>query len=332
MENVTKIGRQGGPTSYKKCTLRHLAAMAASKKFDVVIIGGGPAGMTAALWCDELKLSSCIIEKRGSMGGQLSWIHNSIENYPGARFSDGSTCLEEFKASISERSFELLLNTSAVALDTDSRSVLTTVGPVAADSIVIASGVRRRRLEVPGEEEFRGKGLLDSGSRDRHQTEGMDVAVVGGGDAALENALILSEFARRVFLIHRRDHFVARREFIDAVAANDKIEPVMNATVVRFGGDRELEFIEIKEITGTRQIRTSHAVVRIGVVPNSEFLHGIIDLDSRGYVRVDHLGRTSVAGVYAIGDIAFPASPTIATAVGSAATVVKTISAVRKHE
>jgi len=300
--------------------------MEISRKFDVVIVGGGPAGMAAALWCDELVLSSCLIEKGRALGGQLAWIHNPINNYPGAEFASGSECIESFKASLSDRIFQLFTYTEVVSIDLEKRTVETSAGTFEGDSIILAMGIRRRELGVPGEVEFRGSGILASGSRDRRQVDGQDVAVIGGGDAALENALILAEFANKVYLIHRRDGFSAREEFIASVAANAKIELILGAKVDKFGGERELAYIDIRHAAGaSRRLPVTKAVVRIGVVPNSEILAGHLDLDERGYVRADRLGRTSADRVYAIGDIANPVSPTIATAVGSAANVVKAI-------
>lgn len=300
--------------------------MEISRKFDVVIVGGGPAGMAAALWCDELGFSSCLIEKGGSLGGQLAWIHNPINNYAAAEFSSGSECIEGFKTSLSGRTFQLFTDTEAVSIDLDKRTVETPGGTFKGDSLVLAMGIRRRELGVPGEMEFRGNGILASGSRDRRQVEGQDVAVIGGGDAALENALILTEYANKVLLIHRRDGFTARNEFIESIASNAKIEPILGATVDEFGGGDQLEFVDVRDAAGSsRRLPVTKAVVRVGVVPNSEMLAGHLDLDETGYVRVDHLGRTSADRVYAIGDIANPVSPTIASAVGSAATVVKSI-------
>jgi thioredoxin reductase (NADPH) len=300
--------------------------MGICSKFDVVIVGGGPAGMGAALWCDELGLSSCLLEKSGAPGGQLSWIHNPIRNYLGAEFRDGAECLERFKASISDRRFELFPNVSAFSIVSETREVITSVGSFSGKAIVIASGVRRRELSVPGEAEFRGRGILDSGSGERQSADGLDVAVVGGGDAALENALILAEFANKVYIIHRRGRFSAREEFIRAVSANPKIECMLETNVEQFGGENELEFVDTISTGGpSRRSSISKAVVRIGVVPNSELLFNAAELDDRGYVRVDYLGRTSAKGIYAIGDVANQTAPTIASAVGAATTAIKSI-------
>lgn len=302
--------------------------MGSCGKFDVVIIGGGPAGMAAALWCDELGLTSCLLEKRGTFGGQLAWIHNPIRNYLGADFRDGADCLKHFEASIADRRFEAFANRMVFSIAADTREVLTSTGSFTGAAIVVATGVRRRELGVPGEAEFRGLGILDSGSRDRQETLGLNVAVVGGGDAALENALILAEFASKVYLIHRRDRFSAREGFIRSVADNSKIECLMETQVERFGGEQELESVDVIGADSiSRRLSVSKAVVRIGVQPNSALLSNVAEVDDRGYVKVDSVGRTSADGIYAVGDVANPVAPTISTAVGSAATAVKSIAA-----
>lgn len=302
--------------------------MGSCGKFDVVIIGGGPAGMAAALWCDELGLTSCLLEKGGTFGGQLAWIHNPIRNYLGASFRDGADCLKHFEASLADRRFEAFPNLMVFSIAADTREVLTSAGSFTGAAIIVATGVRRRELGVPGEDEFRGLGILDSASRDRQETLGLNVAVVGGGDAALENALILGDFASKVYLIHRRDRFSARKEFIRSVAENSKIECLMETQVERFGGEQELESVDVIGTDSiSRRLSVSKAVVRIGVQPNSALLSNVAEVDDRGYVKVDSVGRTSADGIYAVGDVANPVAPTISTAVGSAATAVKSIAA-----
>lgn len=300
--------------------------MGVCSDFDVIIVGGGPSGMAAALWCDELGLSSCLFEVSGTLGGQLSWIHNPIRNYLGLEFRDGTDCLDKFQASLADRQFQLFSDITVFSISAETCEVITSAGKFAGKAIIIATGVRRRKLDVPGEVEYRGRGILESGSRDRKQVAGARVAVIGGGDAALENALILADFADKVYLIHRRNRFSAREEFRNAVAANSKIDTLFQYEVERFGGGSELSYMDLRSVDGTsRRLGASKAVVRIGVEPNSELLVDHNDLDSNGYVKVNHLGQTAVKNLYAIGDVSNPVAPTIASAVGSAACAVKAI-------
>lgn len=294
-------------------------------QFDVVIVGAGPAGIAAALWCDDLKLTACLVERSSQIGGQLHWIHNPISNYPGTQFAGGSEAVRRFKGSLAGKLVTVKTDAHVLKVDVNSRSVfIEGEQPISGKAILLATGVRRRKLEVTGEAEFRNKGILESGSRDRRDASGKRVAVVGGGDAALENALILAEHAEKVYLIHRRERFSARKEFIRSAKAIDRIEAVLNARVKEFGGSEGLEFIDIELAEGgSERIVIENAVVRIGVLPNSELLARSVNLDDAGYVIVDRIGQTSAPDIYAVGDVAFPESPTIATSVGSAATAIK---------
>ena len=297
-----------------------------TSEFDVIIAGGGPAGMSAALWCADLGLNACLIDCRSDLGGQLHWIHNPIENYIGAKFADGTECLHRFKASLPDRRIELRTDEEIDRIELESGSVVVHAGEkLAARAFVLATGVRRRTLGVPGEEEFKRKGILGSGSRDRRQAADLRVAVIGGGDAALENALILAEHAEKVYLIHRREEFSARPGFVEAVDRHQKIEIIFSARVKELGGSEHLEFLDLEDPEkGIHRLLIDKAVIRIGFEPNSELLN-MAEIDDAGYLVVDAVGRTSLKRVYAIGDVAHPTSPTIATAVGSAATAVKTI-------
>ena len=304
-------------------------------QFDVAIVGGGPAGMSAALWCDELDLRVCLLERASDVGGQLHLIHNQIENYPGAKFRNGAECSRRFKDSLAGRRITLMSDQYVDSIDVETRSVLIRgAGRIHAKAIVLATGVRRRTLGVAGEDEYKTNGILESGSRDRQEAAGLRVAVIGGGDAALENALILAEHAEKVYLIHRRDGFSARREFVRAVGRHARIECVFNARVKEFGGAEHLEFVDVERrgVEPTR-IEIDNAVIRIGVEPNSELLMESVEVDDTGYITVNAFGRTSAAGIYAVGDVAHQVSPTIATAVGSGASAIKSIAAeIRKRK
>jgi len=304
-------------------------------QFDVMIVGGGPAGMAAALWCDELGLRSCLIDAASSYGGQLHWIHNPITNYIGAEFRNGGAVCRAFSMSLSKRRFTQMLDCKVMSIDGLAGSILLEDGrDISAKVIVVATGVRRRRLDVPGEAEFKGKGVLESGSRDKGEVSGRRVAVIGGGDAALENALILAEFAEKVYLIHRRDRFSAREEFIRSVKRHDRVEMILDARVKELGGSEHLEFVDLELGSGgSSRIAIENAIVRIGVQPNSEIVRGIAELDDAGYINVDQDARTSVPAIYSIGDVAYPTSPTISTATGSAASAIKAIAAtIRRTE
>ncbi|MFL6466619.1 MAG: NAD(P)/FAD-dependent oxidoreductase, partial [Pyrinomonadaceae bacterium] len=210
-------------------------------------------------------------------------------------------------------------------IDLDSKTVELVDGSVVQGrAIVIATGVRRRTLQVAGENEFTGRGILTSGAKEKHLVKNARVLIVGGGDAALENALILAEQASKVIVVHRRNEFSARKEFVESAAGKPNVEFKPGRSVKGFfGGDHLSEVEIVDEIGKISRIAVDFALVRIGVQPNIESFRKQIETTSGGYAVVSAEFETSCANVFAIGDVACPNSPTISTAVGSAAIAVK---------
>ena len=296
--------------------------------FDVIIIGGGAAGLSAGLWCDDLGLKALLLESDEEFGGQLLWTHNPIENHLGSVAKNGRELRDVFLKQIKRRTFTRHLRAKVKNIDVEEKKVFLNGGEsFSAKALIIATGVRRRKLGIGGEDDFRDRGMLTSGKRDENLVKNKNVLIVGGGDAALENALILSENASRVFLVHRRDEFLARPEFVEKVLDKPNIEILFETILTKISGTQAIEAVETKNTrTGEIQALFVEAVlIRIGVKPNTEFLRGKIDLDEKGYIKIDDLCATSGAGVYAIGDAANPLAPTISGAVGMGATAMKTI-------
>lgn len=303
-------------------------------EIDVLIIGGGPAGMSAALWCADLGLGSVVLEQRAEPGGQLLHTFGPVKNYLGIEAANGRDLRDRFLKHLENRRAAVATGATVERADLASRTVLLHDGRrFSANSIVIATGVRRRKLGVPGEDEFSGRGILESGVGDRDTLEGKDVVIVGGGDAAIENAAILGERARKIIVVHRRTEFGARAELIERALSSGRVEFVTGAEVARVAGAEVVNGVEVRDaLTGkTTFIEADALLIRIGVVPNTELFRRQIELDSTGYIIVAADGTTSVTGIYAAGDVANPVSPTISTAVGTAATAVKSIAQARKR-
>jgi thioredoxin reductase (NADPH) len=296
---------------------------------DVVIIGAGPAGLSAALWCDELGLKSILIEQESSIGGQLRYIYNPIENYLGLASADGPEMLSRFEKSVGSRNFVRRLGIKVTSLDVQETAIVLNGAKderLSASTVIIATGVRRRSLGIPGENHFRGKGIVESGSKDKQLLHGKKVLIIGGGDAAFENALIVADVAESVAVAYRRMQPTARPAFVEEVAKRPNIKLLPATVLTRIGGDSFVETAQLKDLSGVIRTEAADAIlIRIGVVPNSELVEGILDRDEAGYIDVDHTGRTSCANVYAVGDVANRCSPTLSTAVGTAATAVKSI-------
>ena len=296
------------------------------RKIDVGIIGGGPAGMSAAFWCADLGLDTVLIERSTELGGQLANIFNPITNYLGVTASNGDELRSRFLNSIRDSKFERMMGTDVTDVDPSSMAIrLANGSEMACKAIVLATGVRRRRLGIPGETEFRGKGILESGSRDRQSMNGKRVLIVGGGDAAMENAVLLSEFASEVLVAFRRNEPTARSEFVEDARGRNNVRLLNQTVLTAISGNSKVDSAELK---GVRDDRTSTeevdaVLIRIGVEPNSELLVAKADLDEQGYVRVNASGETNLSGVFAVGDVANPISPTINTAAGTGATAAK---------
>src|SRR5688572_32361856 len=186
------------------------------KQIDVIIIGGGPAGISAYLWCSELGLSSVVLEKEMEVGGQLLWTFNPVENYLGVKAANGRDLRNRFLMHLDGRNIQYLTDANVASVDLVEKVVTLDNGrSFFGRAIIIATGVRRRQLSVSGEQEFQNRGMLLSGVKAMDEVRGKRVVIVGGGDAAIENALMLSEKAEKVYLVHRRREFTARKEFID---------------------------------------------------------------------------------------------------------------------
>ncbi len=298
------------------------------KSYDVVIIGGGAAGMSAAMWCDELGLSAIVLEESNESGGQLLWTYNPIENHLGIKTKNGRELRDIFVKQIENRKFDLRTNAKISEIDLENKSVILDENEkFSANFIIIATGVRRRKSGIEGEEKFQGRGILRSGKRDSELVKNKKVIIIGGGDAAIENALILSETASEITVVHRRKEFRARKEFLEKARKNSKILFFTNSIPIKISGDETIEEMTIKntETQKNSVIKTDAVLFRIGVTPNIEIFGNKLSLDKNGYIKANAVCRTSLENIYAIGDVANPVSPTVSSAVGMGATAVKSI-------
>jgi len=295
---------------------------------DVIIIGAGPAGLSTAFWCDELGLDALVLEQAEEIGGQLHRVYNPIENYLGLKARNGKELLEHFAADVDSAEFDLWTQTSITSVDLKARRVSLASGEeLQSIAIVIATGVRPRQLGVPGEKEFAGKGMIESAARDRQLFAGKDVCVVGGGDAAVENALLLAEVCPTVTLVHRGRKLRARREFIEKLQAVHCITVFTELVLTRIIGEADIVGVEIQRRQGLKpfQVAVRGVLIRIGVEPNSELFKNQLETDEEGFLVVNGLQETNVPMVFAVGDVSNPLAPTISSATGAGATAAKVI-------
>lgn len=297
---------------------------------DVIIIGAGPAGLSAAFWCDELGLDTLVLEQNETVGGQLLNVYNPITNYLGLRSSNGPELLERFSAGIDAADFDLWTSVEIAGVDLKAKRIALTSGEdLQSISIIIATGVRRRKAGVPGEAEFVGRGLIESAARDAQLFAGKDVCVIGGGDAAVENALLLGEVCSTVTLVHRGKALRARREFSERLQTSHCITVFKEAKVLRMIGSDRVEAVEILRAGAIKpfQMAVAGVLIRVGVEPNTELFRGQLQLDEPGYIIAGGDHETSADSVFAIGDVSNPLAPTISGATGAGATAAKVIAA-----
>lgn len=295
---------------------------------DVIIIGAGPAGLSTAFWCDELGLDTLVLEEAEEIGGQLHRIYNPIENYLGVKTDNGKEFLKLFAADVDAADFDLWTQTTITSVDLKAKRISLASGEeLQSIALVIATGVRARRLGVPGEKEFAGKGMIESGSRDRQLFAGKDVCVVGGGDAAVENALLLADVCPTVTLVHRGRKLRARRELAEQIQSKHCITVFTESVLTRIIGDERVEAVEIQRKQGLKpfQLAVGGVLIRIGVEPNSELFKEQLRMDEKGYIEVNNRQETGVPMVFAVGDVSNPLAPTISSATGAGATAAKVI-------
>ena len=295
---------------------------------DVIIIGAGPAGLSTAFWCDELGLDTLLLEQAEDIGGQLHRIYNPINNYLGIKARNGKELLERFAEDNLNVDFDLWTQTAITSVDLKAKRVSLASGEdLQSIALVIATGVRPRELGIPGEKEFVGKGMIESGARDGKLFAGQDVCVVGGGDAAVENALLLAEVCATVTLVHRGKKLRARREFTERLQSQHCITVFTESVLTRIMGQDRVEAVEIHRKQGLKpfQLAVRGVLIRIGVEPNTELFRDQLETDEKRYVVVNSQQETNVPMVFAVGDVSNPVAPTISSATGAGATAAKVI-------
>ena len=299
-----------------------------SKVYDVIVLGAGPAGLAAGLYAGRSRLSTLVIEK-GKDGGQIA-ITDDIENYPGqiVEGESGPSLIARMTQQCEkfgvERASDVI---NEVHLDGDIKVLKSAKAEYQSKTVIIATGAFARPIGCKGEGQFRGKGVSYCATCDANFFEDFEVYVVGGGDSAVEEAMYLTKFARKVTIIHRRDELRAAKSIQEKAFKNPKLFFMWDSVVEELEGDDILQAMYVKNVK-TGEVTKVEADPEdgmfglfgfIGTVPNTKIFEGVIDMDERGYIKTDADMHTNIPGVYAAGDVRVKSLRQVVTAVADGA-------------
>ena len=295
---------------------------------DLLIIGGGPGGISAALWAKRLGCNPLLLEANAQPGGQLLRTYNRLIDCPGFWGLTGIEIAGRLEEHLRSLEVAWRVNTPVTQIDASRHTIWSGEEKFHARALILALGVVKRRLGIPGEREFAGRGVSTSATRDAVLYAGKPVAIVGGGDGAFEEALMLADVGCQVTLIHRSDQFRARPMYLRPVLADPRISVKPFTRLTRIVGDDtvtgvELEVVRPDEPVTVEQLAVSGVFHTLGTEPATRLVASQLDLDSEGFIVTDRWGATSAPGVWAVGDACHPLLPSLSTAFGQGATAAK---------
>lgn len=284
-------------------------------KCDVIVIGGGPAGLASAQYAARAGYEALVIDPMGP-GGQLMFI-DEIENYPGIRSLSGYALAEKLENQATDFGVKIEYS-EALSIEKNEKSfvVKTSDGDVEAKAVIIATGARHRHLEVPGEEEYAGRGVSYCATCDGPFFKGKRIVVVGGGDTALTDALYLAKLCESVTIVHRRTEFRAQKVLQKRILEKENIRTELGKNVVSIDGNGE----KVTGVTLTEgsKLECDAVFVFVGTLPNSEVVQNLVELD-RGFIKTDGAMKTSIDGIFAAGDVRTTTFRQVVTACGDGA-------------
>lgn len=294
--------------------------------YDTVIIGSGPAGLSAAVYAKREQLKAVVIEKNYMGTGQIA-VSERVDNYLGLYGESGFDLGEKFRSHAVSLGVEFIENEVSTIVPEDNfyKIAFTDNTNIQSKTIIYAAGANPRKLSIKGEAEFTGKGVSYCAVCDGAFYRNKTVAVVGGGDTALQDALLLSKIATTVYLIHRRDEFRANKSLQKSVTETQNIKLILNAVPKEIIGDKKVSAVKILNNGNEELLNVDGIFTAVGTVPNSSLLNGIAELDDNGYVVANEDGITSAKGIFAAGDVRTKKLRQVVTAVSDGANCVQSV-------
>lgn len=274
--------------------------------YDVIVIGTGPAGLAAAIYGTRAKLNMLVLEQNFMSGGQVVNTYE-VDNYPGLPGVSGMDLSLKFREHAEKLGMEFLrakVNKIAVG-ENGIKTVEAENQTYETKTVILATGAHHRLLNVPGEESLSGMGVSYCATCDGAFYKGSDVAVIGGGDVAVEDAIFLARGCRKVYVVHRRNELRAAKSLQEKLFSLPNVEMVWDSAVESIEGEEQVEAVRLKQLKdgSSRTLQVDGVFVAVGITPDSDLLKGIAEMDENGYIVADETCETSVPGIYAAGDV-----------------------------
>ncbi|MFS0620633.1 NAD(P)/FAD-dependent oxidoreductase [Priestia megaterium] len=303
---------------------------------DVLIIGGGPAGISAAVWCKRLGVECLLLEEQAQLGGQLFTIYNEIIDYPGIQAENGIEMQRKMVQHFIDMDCLYEANTKVISIDERSKTVKVkqqeTEKEIGYTYLILATGSSQRKLRVPGEQQMIDRGEVYSASADGERLKGKRVALIGGGDRAFEGAHLLASKAKEVYLIHRSTHFKAREQYVEKVLSDPGVKVMTDTEVTAIHGKNHVTSIDLKSKNSEcENLLVDAVLIRLGVAPNVELIKEKVTTTQSGLIVINEVHQSSNPAIYAIGDACTtPLFSSISSSAGQGAIVAKHVSSLLK--
>ena len=299
---------------------------------DVLIIGGGPAGISAAVWCKRLGVECLLLEEQAQLGGQLFTIFNEIIDYPGIQAENGIEMQRKMVKHFIDMGCLYEVNTKVLSINERSKTVKVKQQEkekeICYTYLILATGSSQRKLGVPGEQQMIDRGEVYSASADGERLKGKRVALIGGGDRAFEGAHLLASKAKEVYLIHRSTHFKAREQYVEKVLSNPGVKVITDTEVTAIHGKHHVTSIDLKSKSSEcKNLSVDAVLIRLGVAPNIELIKEKVTTTQSGLIVTNEVHQSSNPAIYAIGDACTtPFFSSISSSAGQGAVVAKHLS------